>query len=141
MSTESPSHPVAGPSQRSTAVGSGLTLFAAAMMIVNGLWHALAGLAALFNDEFFVTTPEYIYAFDITGWGWIHLLLGIAVAVAGFAVMRGTAWARVVGIALACLSLIANFLFIPYYPVWSLMIIALDAVVIWALATYRRDPV
>jgi hypothetical protein len=141
MSTESPSRPAARPTGRTAAWGSGMTLFAAAMMIVNGIWHALAGLAALLRDEVYVTTPEYVYAFDLTGWGWIHLLLGTAVAIAGFAVTRGQLWARVVGIALASLSLIANFLFIPYYPVWSLVIIALDVAVIWALTTYRSDPV
>lgn len=141
MSTESPSRTTARPTGRATAWGSGMTLFAAAMMIVNGLWHALAGLAALFRDEVFVTTPEYLYAFDLTGWGWIHLLLGITVAIAGFAVTRGLLWARMTGIALASLSLIANFLFIPYYPVWSLLIIALDVAVIWALTTDRGDAV
>jgi len=141
MSTESPSRPVVRTSESAGGLGSGLTLFAAAMMIVAGIWHALAGLAALFRDEVYVFTPDYIYSFDLTAWGWIHLLLGIAVVIAGFAVMRGAMWARVLGIALACLSLIANFLFIPHYPVWSLVIIALDVAVIWALATYRSDPV
>ena len=140
MSTESPSRPTAHPTDRSTAWGGGLTLFAAAMMIVAGIWHALAGLAALLRDEVYVTTPNYVYAFDLTGWGWIHLLLGITVAIAGFAVTRGQMWARVTGIGLVSLSLIANFLFIPYYPVWSLVIIGLDIAVIWALTTYRSDP-
>jgi hypothetical protein len=86
-----------------------------------------------------VTTPDYIFSFDLTGWGWVHLLLGILAAVAGFAVLQGQTWARVVGIVLAGLSMIANFLFLPYYPLWSLLIIALDVAVIWALATYRRE--
>jgi hypothetical protein len=129
----------AGSTDRTSVARSGLILFAAAMMIVNGLWLALAGLAALFNDEVYVTTPEYIYAFDLTAWGWIHLLLGIAIAVAGFAVNTGATWARITGIGLACLSLVANFLFIPYYPIWSLTIIALGIAVIWALATAGRE--
>ena len=139
MSTESTSRPRAGSTDRTTVARSGLVLFAAAMMIVNGLWLALAGIAALVNDEVFVATPEYVYAFDLTAWGWIHLLLGIAIAVAGFAVTSGALWARVTGIGLTCLSLIANFLFIPYYPIWSLTIIALGIAVIWALATAGRD--
>jgi hypothetical protein len=99
----------------------------------------LAGIAALAHDDVYVTTPEYIYSFDLTGWGWVQLLLGILVAGAGFAIVKGQTWARIVGITLVCLSLIANFLFIPYYPLWSLTIIALDVAVIWALATYRRE--
>ena len=80
---------------------------------------------------------NYFYAFDLTGWGWIHRLLGILVAVVGDAIMKGQTWGRWVGIGLVGLSLIANFLFIPYYPIWSLVIIALDVAVIAALATHR----
>ena len=108
-------------------------------MIIAGIWHALTGIAALVHDNVYITTPQYIYSFDLTGWGWIHLLLGILVAGAGVALLKGQTWARVVGIVLAGLSLIANFLFIPYYPLWSLMIIGLDVAVIWALSTSRRE--
>jgi len=125
--------------QRPSPWASGLTVFAAAMMVIGGVWQALAGFAALLNDEVYVSTPEYVYAFDLTGWGWLHLLLGILVIVAGFAVLRGQLWARVAGIVLACVSLIVNFLFLPHYPIWSMLIIALDVGVIWALSTYRRE--
>ena len=108
-------------------------------MMVAGVWHALAGVGALVNDEVYVATPGYIYSFDLTGWGWIHILLGIVVAAAGFVVLLGMMWARVVGIVLASVSLIANFMFIPHYPLWSLLIIGLDVAVIWALATYRTE--
>jgi hypothetical protein len=113
--------------------------FAAVVMIVAGIFEALQGLAALFRNEVYAAGPRYIYSFDLTTWGWIHLLLGILVAVAGFAVMSGRLWGRSVGIILAVLSMIANFLFVPYYPVWSLLIIALDVFVIWALCLYSRD--
>jgi hypothetical protein len=130
---------MARPGAQESPWASGLTVFAAAMMMIGGVWHALAGIAALVHDDVYVTTPEYIYSFDLTGWGWVQLLLGILVAGAGFAIVKGQTWARIVGITLACLSLIANFLFIPYYPLWALTIIALDIAVIWALATYRRE--
>ena len=117
----------------------GMALFAAVVMIVAGIFEALQGLAALFRNEVYVVGPRYIYSFDVTTWGWIHLLLGILVAVAGFAVISGRLWGRSVGIILAVLSMIANFLFVPYYPVWSVLIIALDAFVIWALCLYSRD--
>lgn len=102
---------------------------------------ALAGLAAILNDKVYVTTPEYVYSFDLTSWGWVHLILGALVAVAGVGVVQGATWARVVGITLASLSLLINFVFIPYYPIWSILIIALDVIVIWALATYTREVV
>jgi hypothetical protein len=84
-------------------------------------------------------SPNYVISWDATVWGWIHLLLGIIVVLAGFALMQGATWARIVGIILVGLSAIANFAFIPYYPVWSILIVALDVVVLWALIAHGRD--
>jgi vacuolar-type H+-ATPase subunit I/STV1 len=117
----------------------GLAVFAAVMMMTVGVLHVIAGLVALFENEFYVAGAHYVLQFDVTTWGWIHLLLGILVAVAGYFVVQGAGWARGVGIGLAALSLIANFLFIPYYPVWSILIVALDVAVIWALCVWNRD--
>ena len=119
----------------------GLAVFAAVMMMTVGVLHVIAGLVALFENEFYVLGARYVLQFDVTTWGWIHVLLGIAVAVAGYFVVQGAGWARGVGIGLAALSLIANFLFIPYYPVWSILIVALDVAVIWALCVWNRDTV
>jgi hypothetical protein len=80
-----------------------------------------------------------MFQFDVTTWGWIHLLVGLLVLFAGIAVMSGQTWARAIGIILAGLSALANFVFIPYYPFWSLLIIALDVFVIWALAVYHPE--
>ena len=115
---------------------TGFIVFAAVMMMMTGVFQALAGLIAIFENEFYVATRNYLFQFDVTAWGWIHLIVGVIVALAGFALLSGATWARVVGITLAVLSAIANFLFIPYYPFWSLLIIALDVFVIWALAVY-----
>lgn len=139
MTTQTPAEPISSSDVQESPWANGLSIFAAAMMVITGFWQALAGIAALANDKVYVTTPGYIYSFDLTAWGWIHLLLGILVVCAGVAVFFGQMWARVVGILLASLSMIANFLFVPHYPIWSLTIIALDAAVIWALATYRRE--
>jgi hypothetical protein len=117
----------------------GFTAFAGAIMLMVGIFQAFAGLAAILNDEFFVRTRNYTYDLDITEWGWIHLVIGIIVAGAGFAVFSGATWARAVGITLALLSAIANFFFIPVYPVWAILLIALNVVVIWALASYSED--
>ena len=117
----------------------GFILFAAIMMIMAGIFQALAGLIAIFQNEFYVATRNYLFKFDATTWGWIHLIVGVIVVLAGWGLLSGRTWARVVGITLAVLSAITNFLFIPYYPFWALTIIALDIFVIWALAAHGRE--
>jgi hypothetical protein len=112
----------------------GGTVFAGVIMIMVGAFHAIAGLVAILDDQFYVVAKNYTYSFDVTGWGWIHLIAGIIVVLGGAYVFSGATWARVVGMTLAVLSAIANFFFIPYYPWWSLLIIALDVWVIWALS-------
>lgn len=141
MTSQGPSQQATGLSARQAAWATGLALFAGTLMVVAGVYHALAGIAALINDEVYVSTPDYVYAFDITGWGWTHLVLGILVAAVGVAVLQGYPWGRMAGIALAALSLVANFLFLPYYPIWSLLIIALDIAIIWALSVLQRERV
>jgi hypothetical protein len=117
----------------------GFVLFAGIMMIMVGIWQALEGLIAIFENEFYVATRNYLFKFDATTWGWIHLIMGAVVAFAGWGLLSGRTWARVVAITLAVLSAIANFLFIPYYPFWSLLIIAVDVFVIWAVAAHGRE--
>ena len=118
---------------------AGVILFAGLMMIMVGIFQAIEGLVAIFENEFYVATRNYLFQFDATTWGWIHLVLGIIVAVAGWGLLSGRTWARAAAIALALLSAIANFLFIPYYPFWSLLIITLDVFVIWAIAAHGGD--
>jgi hypothetical protein len=113
------------------AIG-GMT-FAASMMVLVGCFQALTGLAAILNDDFFVVTRNYTYDLSTTTWGWIHLIVGIAVAATGFALFAGRTWAAVTALFLAMLSALTSFFFIPHYPWWSLLVIALDAWVIWAL--------
>ena len=132
-------HRPAGQENQPSGWATGFIVFAGVTMIMAGSFQAIAGLVALFQDEFYVTTPNYLLQFDTTSWGWIHLLVGVLVLLAGFAVLSGQTWGRVVGITLAVLSALANFAFIPYYPFWSLTIIALDVFVIWALAAHGRD--
>jgi hypothetical protein len=127
------------PDQTTSGWAVGFILFAAIMMIMVGIWQALQGLIAIFENEFYVATRNYLFEFDATAWGWIHLLIGLLVAFAGWGLLSGRTWARVVAITLAVLSAIANFLFIPYYPFWSLLIIAVDVFVIWAIAAHGRE--
>jgi hypothetical protein len=107
--------------------------FAATVMVMTGAFQAITGLVAIVDDEFFVAVRRYTFNLDLTTWGWIHLILGLAVAAAGFALFTRTVWAGIAALFLAVLSAINNFFFIPYYPFWSLLVIALDVWVIWAL--------
>ena len=116
----------------------GFVVFAAVMMMLAGGFQTIAGIAAIFEDEFFVVAPNYVYDVDVSAWGWIHLVLGVILFAAGAGALSGATWARIVGITLASLSAFANFFFIPYYPLWSIVIIALDVAVIWALTVYGR---
>ena len=118
---------------------TGLTAFGAVMLFLVGLLDIFRGIMAIAEDDIFVTTRNYAFAFDLTSWGWIQLVLGvIAMSVSAGLFSRAT-WARVVGVGIAGLLIIANFLSIPYYPVWSLTLIALYAFVIWALCVVRRE--
>jgi hypothetical protein len=125
--------------RQTSGAAVGFILFAAIMMIMSGVFQALQGLIAIFENEFYVATRNYTFQFDATTWGWIHLLIGLVVAFAGWGLLSGRTWARAAAITLAVLSAIANFLFIPYYPFWSLLIITLDIFVIWAVAAHGRE--
>ena len=120
-------------------IASGTSIGAAAIMVTVGLIQFFQGLAAVLENEMFVVGVQYVYKFDLTTWGWIHLILGILVAAVGLALFTGAGWARVSAIVVAAVSILANFLWLPYYPAWSLLIIALDIVVIWAVATWQPD--
>ena len=123
----------------SSGWSAGTALFAALLMIMVGIWQAVVGLIAIFENDFYVATRNYLFQFDATTWGWIHLLLGLLVAFAGWGLLSGRTWARVVALTLAVLSALANFLFIPYYPFWALLLITLDIFVIWAIAAHGGD--
>jgi hypothetical protein len=113
------------------AIG-GIT-FAACMLMVIGSFQAIAGVTAILNDDFFVVARNYTFDLDVTAWGWLHLLLGVVLVSAALGLFARQTWAAVTAIALAMLSAIANFFFIPYYPVWAIVVIALDVWVIWSL--------
>ncbi|NGP07173.1 hypothetical protein G6038_17130 [Rhodococcus sp. 14C212] len=122
-------------------VAAGTSMGAAIILVTIGILQVFQGIAAVAEDEVFVVGIEYTYKFDLTTWGWIHIVLGVVAALVGFALFTGATWARVAAIVLASLSILANFMWLPYYPWWSVLIIALDVVVIWAVATWnpRRD--
>lgn len=130
--------PVEPPPEPVSGWAVGLALFAGIMMVTVGAFQALEGFVAILNDQFYVVTPNYTYNIDVTTWGWIHLLMGILAALAGCVVFTGKVWARVVGIVFAVLNAVSQFVFLPHYPVWSMLMIALDVAVIWALCVYGQ---
>lgn len=115
---------------------AGFTVLAGTLMILSGILSFLEGLVGIFRTgPFFASLPNYTYQFSVHSWGWVHLGVGIVLFAAGACVLLGQPWAKALGIVLAVFSAIANFLFLPYYPVWSIAVIAIDVFIIWALAT------
>ena len=113
--------------------------FAGVMLVMIGIFDVIQGLVALFNDEFFVVTEGWVFEFDITTWGWIQLILGVVLLASGIGIFSGNVAARTVGVIVAGLAAIANFAWLPYYPLWSILVIAVCIAVIWALTAHGRD--
>jgi hypothetical protein len=112
-------------------------MFAAILMFMLGCFHALQGLVALLDDQkFSVTDDGLVMPADYTVWGWVHLIGGIIVALAGILLFVGRMWARVVGIIAASASAIVNITFLSAYPIWSAIMIALDILIIWTLTVH-----
>ena len=118
---------------------TGWITFAAVMMIISGSLNALYGLIALVNDEWVVWTNRGSLYLDISEWGWVHMIAGIVMVLAGFALFTGSVLARIVAVIVAVLSLIANFFFIPAYPLWALAVVTIDILVIWALTVHGGE--
>jgi len=108
-------------------------MFAATMMIMVGIFQVFQGLAAIMSEEFYTATPGYLLDLDLSTWGWVHLVLGVLVAIAGFYLFSASRVAGIFAIVVAVLSVLTNFAFIPYYPFWALLIIAFNVFVIWAI--------
>ncbi|MBB5917774.1 hypothetical protein BJY24_006686 [Nocardia transvalensis] len=114
----------------------GGVLAAAILLVTVGVLDMLQGISAVGADQLYVVGVEYLYRFDTTAWGWIHIVVGIVLVLTGIGLMSGTAAARIAAMVIAALSIIANFMSLPYYPAWSILVIVLDVVVIWAVATW-----
>jgi hypothetical protein len=113
--------------------------FAGIMLVVVGVIDFIQGLVAVANDEFYVVTNDWVFKFDVTTWGWIHMILGIVLVLAGIGIFSGNVAARTVGVIVAALAAIVNFAWLPYYPVWSIIVISVCVAVIWALTAHGRD--
>ena len=117
----------------------GWTAFAGIMMVLMGGWWIISGLVAIVNDEFFVVGEDYIFKFDATTWGWIHLILGIIILISGFGLFTANVWARTVGVIVAVFAALAGFAWLPWYPVWAIIFIAVSVAIIWALTAHGHD--
>lgn len=113
--------------------------FAGVMMIIGGLLNAFYGLVAVVNDEWVVWTNRSAMYLDMTQWGWVHIILGLVIVLAGFGVFTGNVLARTLGVVIAAISLMANFFFIPAYPIWAITVIVIDLLVIWALTVHGHE--
>jgi hypothetical protein len=116
-------------------VASGVAQFAGVMLSILGVLQILQGIAAIAKDSVFTVGVKYIYEFDVTAWGWIHLFIGVVSVAVGIAIIAERTVGYLAGIAVASLGAVANFAFLPYQPWWSLLLIAFDVLVIWALCT------
>ena len=132
---------VGAPTRPTSGWAVGWTYFASLMMILIGLFHAIAGFVAIVDDEFYVATRKYVFQFDTTQWGWIHLIFGVLIMLAGVYVMRGSVVARTVGVVMALISAVVGFAWLPYNPIWGVVIIAIAVSVVWALTVHGRDVV
>jgi hypothetical protein len=117
----------------------GWIIFAAIMMAIGGVLNSIYGLIAIVNDTWAFWGDRGALVLDVSQWGWIHLILGIVVFASGVGIMSGNVLARTVGVIVAAVSLIVNFLVLPAYPIWSSIIIAIDALVIWALIVHGDE--
>jgi hypothetical protein len=118
----------------------GWIAFAGVMMLLMGTLHAIQGLVALFQDTYYLIGSEgLIVSADYTTWGWVHLILGIVVVLAGIALLAGQMWARVVAVILAFGSVLVNIAFLGAYPLWSTIMIAVDVLVIYAVTVHGKE--
>jgi hypothetical protein len=124
---------------RKQAWAQGGTVLAATLMLIIGAFQIFLGLMGIIRNNFVVVTPSYYYNISTTGWGWVHLGIGVVVALAGLFLFTGSTIAKAVGIGVVALAALGNFFMVPYYPVWSILLIALDVFAIWAIATARTD--
>lgn len=117
----------------------GWVYFAGFLMMVSGLFHMIAGFTALLNSEYYLVTSESLLVFDFTTWGWVHLLMGLVVMLAGTAVLNGQMWARVIGVLMAVVAMLASFTFMAAYPFWAITFMVVNVLIIYALTVHGAE--
>ena len=117
----------------------GWVWFAGIMLVTIGLFDAFQGLIALFNDNFTAAVEGGVLVVDLTTWGWIHVIVGGLLVIAGIGVLSGALWGRILGVIVAALNLLAQLTILPVYPIWAMIVIALDALIIYALVVHGQE--
>jgi hypothetical protein len=117
----------------------GWIYFGGTMLVLAGTFNIIEGLVALFNDQYYVPTRQGLLVFDVTGWGWIHLVIGGLAIIVGVGLFTGATWARVAGVILAGVNAIAQLAFLSAYPLWAIIVITLDVLIIWALIVHGAE--
>lgn len=123
------------PQPRNSELATGPSLFAGLALELSGMLSIALGVAGIAQGAIF-SAPGYLYRFDVTAWGWLHLVIGLGLMAAGLGVLVGRSWGRGAGVALGAVSLVTQFMFIPYYPLWSISVMTLDLLAIWALSRF-----
>jgi hypothetical protein len=119
---------------------AGWTAFGAILIIIAGVFNAIQGLAAVFADNIFVKGSKGgALVLDVTQWGWVHVILGLVLVVVGLGLVQGRLWARILGVAVIMVNMITQMAMLPSYPFWSIIIITLDAVVLWAICVHGSE--
>ncbi|MFB7596445.1 hypothetical protein [Streptomyces sp. NPDC056160] len=124
---------------RTSSWAAGGTVFAGVVLLVNGLLDILKGISAIASDAIYARVGDYVYRFNLTAWGWVLVVVGVIAVATGLGLLMDALWARVLGVFMASVSLIANFLWLPYQPLWAIISIGLAAWVIWALTAHRAS--
>jgi hypothetical protein len=117
-------------------IAAGASIGAGALLLTSAVLTVLQGIQALVDHRPLIIGSNYVYKFNATGWGWIHIAAGIVLGIVAIGLISGAVWARVTAIVMACISIVVMFMWLPYYPMWSIIVIALDVIVIWAVATW-----
>ncbi|HYK29212.1 MAG TPA: hypothetical protein VEV61_14705 [Streptosporangiaceae bacterium] len=132
-------------SYRYESDSGGMTSLSGWLLILGGLWTFFEGLALLAKKSYFTSLSGYSSAahnyalhWNLTGWGWAYLIFGIVMFAAGVCVLLNQEWARWTGVVLGCIGAVGSFVFLPFYPFWSIIVIAINVFIVWALATARR---
>lgn len=125
--------------EKDTLLAFGTIFLGAYLLMVAGAFHFIQGLAAVINNDFFVSRPGFDMQLDITTWGWIQMVVGALLGIVGMLLLTGSKWARLIAIGAVTLSAVGNFYSIPYFPIWSIVILTLDLVVLWALITRGKE--
>lgn len=118
---------------------SGWVLFAATLFAIVGVFNFIQGIVFLVEDTWTVLAPDAILVFDLTTWGWILLILGVVEMVVAWGILSAQTWAQIVGIILATVAAVLNLLSISIYPIWGLIVLALQVLVIYALAVHGDE--